>query len=1503
MMHTKTTECLRKLGTLNSLFSLFFLIICGIATAQYPEASATDNEYPFYHGVASGDALSDRVIIWTRVSAENPPSTIEVSYALSTNPDMEGTVQSGTFTTDADRDYTVKVDVTGLDADTWYYFQFEALNGQSAIGRTRTLPTSMDDVSDFRFALASCANYEGGYFNAYGDIAARNDLDAVFQVGDYIYEYGGGTYGNGVRFHLPNLEVITVEDYRARHSNYKLDEDLAAAHRQYPWYMSWDDHETVNNSYATGAQNHDPETEGDWIERRNAALQAYYEWNPVRDITFSETSVPAYRSIEVGDLAKFYILETRLNARSPEVPLPNVELLYEDPATYFADAANLFGIYTSNQASLDPSRTMLGDDQKAWLTGEFASSTAQWNVVVNQTVMASLPIADLTAPNEALGGASIADIFAAQTDGLDIGAAVFLSYDNWDGFAADRAWLYGTMNALDVSNPVVLTGDIHSSWANTLVDFLNPTETVGVEFVTTQIAGDVRSFGLPNDSVEALIPWVEYFNQVCNGYTVIDLDATRAQADYVNIQSTLGNIVAWNNPDGNTGIEDRENFTTEVDGSFLSFADSYRPIVAAGYGLDTLPRSIIEAPAMLPPSENDAPLAQDLEDSTNEESACGLFFSGYAEGSSNNKFLEIYNPTDASVDLSEYAFPNVSNAPSTPGEYEYWNAFPEGAVIESNGVFVIAHPDADASILAEADMTFQYLSNGDDGFGLVQGTENDYVIIDMIGNWDADPGSGWDVAGTTNGTKEHALIRKPNITSGNGGDWYASAGTTPEDSEWLVLERDDWTGLGSHDFSGECGAAPADGPFTMQIFHNNDTESNLLNADNFGHLLNSMRAEADDAGIPHITLHSGDITLPGISTNLFAASEFSNSLDALALDYLDYDALCIGNHEFDLCPDALASFIGLFPNSEPPFLNINLDFSAEPAMAALVELGRVVNSTVLDVAGQEVAVIGLVTPDLEAVTCIGATQVLTNLAELLQAEVDALTAQGINKIIVASHLQGLIAPEADGGGDYVISSAVSGVDVWIAGGGGNMLHNGDDIGDYQLDGPYPIITQDASGADLPIITTVSSYSYLGALRVTFDENGVVTDLHDGFSNTYAVDLSEDAPVDDFLYQNVVSEIEAIIAQAETVGYSEIDWDLRDAVIRSRESGFGNLVADAFLASGIAYAEGNDDVDTPVVAITNGGGLRTDFHWLTTASPEAPEEVTNVLIGEILPFDNAISVVEDVTTANLKLILENCVSQTVFDPTTGGVIADDGRFGHIAGMWFEYDIFGESYAPDAQGNPLVEGTRVLNAYLDDGTALILDGSPVEGVTIDIATNSFLATGGPAFSGGDYYPFDQVNADLIHVGDELYAQTLTNFITALPDSLVSASTYPSLPGYDEGRIRVVLPSCEDPNGCTYGCTDATACNYDDTASSNDGSCEFPEDNLNCDGSCVNDDDMDGVCNENEVAGCTDTLACNYSADATDDDGTCTYTGEGCSEPECDLFISEYGVGSGSNRWVEI
>ena len=185
---------------------------------------------------------------------------------------------------------------------------------------------------------------------------------------------------------------------------------------------------------------------------------------------------------------------------------------------------------------------------------------------------------------------------------------------------------------------------------------------------------------------------------------------------------------------------------------------------------------------------------------------CTLFFSGYAEGSSNNKFMEIYNPTDATIDLTQYGFPNVSNAPDNgEGNYDFWNDFPAGASIAPGDVYVIAHGSSDPSILAEADHLFTFLSNGDDGFMLVFGTSDNYVAIDAIGDFNGDPGSGWDVAGVSAGTKDHSLIRKSDITNGNGGDWIGSAGTDADNSEWIVLDNNDWTGLGSHDFSGSCG--------------------------------------------------------------------------------------------------------------------------------------------------------------------------------------------------------------------------------------------------------------------------------------------------------------------------------------------------------------------------------------------------------------------------------------------------------------------------------------------------------------------------------------------------------------------------------------------------------------------------------------------------------------------------------------------------------------------------
>ena len=211
-----------------------------------------------------------------------------------------------------------------------------------------------------------------------------------------------------------------------------------------------------------------------------------------------------------------------------------------------------------------------------------------------------------------------------------------------------------------------------------------------------------------------------------------------------------------------------------------------------------------------------------------------LYFSKYGEGSSNNKFLEIYNGTDNDIDLSNYAYPSVANAPSTPGEYEFWNSFDEGAVVAAGDVYVIAHPSADAAILAQADETHSYLSNGDDGYALVSGTEDSYVVIDWLGDWNGDPGSGWTVAGIENATQNATLTRKSTVCGPNN-DWVTSAGTNAEDSEWIVGAIDSgWDTIGTYD---GCVSGPVltiTSPSDNQEFESGTTSVTVsISVDNF----------------------------------------------------------------------------------------------------------------------------------------------------------------------------------------------------------------------------------------------------------------------------------------------------------------------------------------------------------------------------------------------------------------------------------------------------------------------------------------------------------------------------------------------------------------------------------------------------------------------------------------------------------------------------------------------
>ena len=514
------------------------------ATAPLLPMAAEAVDLTFEHGVASGDPLHDRVILWTRVSPAAAKHNVPVTYVVATDPALRDVARRGVVRTGADRDYTVKVDVDGLRPGTTYYYQFKAEGRSSPIGRTRTLPTGT--VDRLRMAVVSCSNHAYGYFNAYARIAQRADLDLMVHLGDYLYEYGAGQYGT-VRTPEPPTEIVTLRDYRQRHAQYKRDPDAQAAHRQHALVAIWDDHETANDAWRDGAQNHQPGTEGDWQNRVAAALQAYYEWMPVRDPRRSDEGRdddaerrpygPAdlaalkreQRSFRFGNLAELVMLEERLQARSQQLP-----------ATI---ATPLGPAFVQTGAFADPARTLLGNEQEAWLAKRLRTTPARWKLIGQGVMFAQLK--GVAATNAAGGGA-------------------FLNSDQWDGYqpARDRIYevLKGDANHAPVNNVVVLTGDIHSSWAADLTqDPNNPDVNSGgynpatgegsraVEFVGTSVSSpgiDSDTNGAIAGYLRSINPHFKYINLHRRGYLLLDVTPQRVVGEwwYVDTVASPSNV-------------------------------------------------------------------------------------------------------------------------------------------------------------------------------------------------------------------------------------------------------------------------------------------------------------------------------------------------------------------------------------------------------------------------------------------------------------------------------------------------------------------------------------------------------------------------------------------------------------------------------------------------------------------------------------------------------------------------------------------------------------------------------------------------------------------------------------------------------------------------------------------------------------------------------------------------------------------------------------------------
>lgn len=574
--------------------------LAGIGVAASAAACARDIETPAYegvvvfsHGVASGDPGHERLVIWTRVTPEQH-GPVPVRWILARNRELTDVVKTGVIEANAARDYTVKADVTGLRPGAPYFYGFRAGNAESPVGRTRTLPRGRLD--QIKIAVASCSSYPHGFFNAYDAIAKQEGVDLVVHLGDYIYEYGLSGYGGDVgialgRIPSPEVECTKLEDYRARHAQYKTQRELQAAHAIAPWIVVWDDHEIANDAWLGGAENHN-EGEGQWAARTSAALQAYYEWMPIREPEQGRAFEAINRSFQFGDLFTLIMLETRLLARqqqhdyaqnmplkmqrwsfsNPAAPValresePDTPAMQRFPAIFeeaggemrpvldwrragglLQQAANLpAGFFLAPDAdainAMLADRQLLGDAQQQWLADELAGSRragVRWQVLGNQIIMAPLNAPDVSRAPPAFA-AALERLRPGITQLMKLTRFPFpVNLDAWDGYPGARARVLAAMRAAG-ANPIVITGDSHTAWANEIND---ETGRIAAEFGATSITSPSEASyfapaGIDLDAaLRARNPHIKWSDGVHHGFLLLTLTHDRAQADFIAVST------------------------------------------------------------------------------------------------------------------------------------------------------------------------------------------------------------------------------------------------------------------------------------------------------------------------------------------------------------------------------------------------------------------------------------------------------------------------------------------------------------------------------------------------------------------------------------------------------------------------------------------------------------------------------------------------------------------------------------------------------------------------------------------------------------------------------------------------------------------------------------------------------------------------------------------------------------------------------------------------------
>ncbi len=571
----------------------------------------------------------------------------------------------------------------------------------------------------------------------------------------------------------------------------------------------------------------------------------------------------------------------------------------------------------------------------------------------------------------------------------------------------------------------------------------------------------------------------------------------------------------------------------------------------------------------------------------------------------------------------------------------------------------------------------------------------------------------------------------------------------------------------------------ASGDFTLAIFHNNDGESDMLpdsievngvpttggSIGQFKATLDSLRAQAAARGYESVMLSSGDNFLAGLEYNASQANGIY--YDALALDALDYDAIAIGNHDFDFGTQVLSELINSFSVNPAPYLSANLSFENVPELQALVDAGRIKSSTVVTVGSEEIGVVGLTTPRIDVISSPGNTTISADIVDSLQRQVDLLTAEGINKIILISHLQNYEE-------DLELAAQVTGVDIIIAGGGDELLTNNPDLGkpfNTPVTDIYPVVTKDADDKDVYLVTTPGNYRYLGNLLVDFDENGVVTKVYQ--SDPVLVYGATDADIVATIEEPIITYIGDLSTTVIATAQDTLDY-LRES-LRGKETNGGNLFADALLWQA-KKDFASFGVKEPQVAIQNSGGLRIETLVL-------PGDFTEDLTYEIAAFTNIVSVVEDISPEKFLELIEHGVSEA---PTL------DGRFPQIAGFKVVY------YQGEPEGTPGVK-----SIMLDDGTMIVENGEVVEGAPdITLATIDFTA------GGGDGYPFAPLTFTTLGA---TYQQAFRNYLAdedglngVIPESLYPYNAPPSriiAEIYESPAVQSVLVN-EDFNGCETG-----------------------------------------------------------------------------------------------------